>query len=882
MIRSVKRRVLTCVCLVVAAGMVDAAESGTFQTALDNGLTVLLKENHAAPVATIRVLVRTGSMFEQEYLGYGISHVFEHLLHGGTTTTRTEEECEKILDSIGGSTNAYTTRNATVYHISTASRYLDTAIELIADWTKNSTFPEAAFKREMGVVQREAERGDDSPVRVLHKLHAETMFQVHPVRYPVIGYRSLIAKITREDILGYYKRMYVPNNMVVVAVGDFVTDDVLAKIKAAFGPMERRAVPAIAFPEEPGQLGLRYAEREMDVKMGYLLMGFRTVPLSHPDLYPLDVLSYILSNGESSRLVRQVKDEKQLVHGIRSWSHTPSYDAGVFGIRASLDDENVQAARDAIWAELDRVKNDYVSRKELQKAKRQKVSSQIFQNQTVEAQAEDLGWNLLEAGDPDFTERYVKNIQPVTRQQVREVARKYLRRENLTVCLVKPRVAEPSVAREKAMVSDTKIRKEVLPNGLTVLLKRNPNVPIVSMQAYFLGGVRYETEETNGICSLVASLLTKGTRKRTAMEIAEAFDSMGGSVGGGSGNNTLYCSASMLSDDLERGLEIFADVVMNPVFHAEELEKARNLTLAAIKARNDHPMAEASHEFRKTIFKVSPYRLDSVGEIESVSKLTREQLLEFHRAYVVPNNGVLAVFGDLEPDAALAAIQDAFKRFEAAESVKRPNVPVEPPLKEDVKRLVATQKKTAVVYLGYSGMALTDGKDRYPMLLLDAITSGVHMPGGWLHTELRGKQLVYVVHAYNWMGIDPGYFGIYAMAQPEKADEVAEIILKNMAKARGGEFSDEEMGKAKKVCITTELLGRQTNADLAAQAALDELYGLGYDYSLGFADRVNAVTKEEVKRVAQKYLTKHALLIARPELPKPTKKQKQPQPQEKK
>ena len=284
---------------------------------MENGLQIIVKENHTAPVADIRVYVKTGSIYEDTYLGTGISHVFEHLINGGTTTTYSEKEISELIDRLGGANNAYTTKDHTCYFVTTSSDMINPAIDLLSDWMMNSSFPKNEYKRELGVVLEELHKGNEEPRRITYQLLSEIMFQVHPVRLPVIGEEALINSITHQDIINYYKARYVANNMIVVAVGDFDRQDVISHIKSAFQDCKRGPVPAISLTEEPGQLGKRTRTRyKKGLGEAYFSIGYHTVPIDHEDLYPLDVLSYILSRGGSSRLIRSLLEEKRLVSSI--------------------------------------------------------------------------------------------------------------------------------------------------------------------------------------------------------------------------------------------------------------------------------------------------------------------------------------------------------------------------------------------------------------------------------------------------------------------------------------------------------------------------------------------------------------------------------------
>ncbi|MEW6356378.1 MAG: pitrilysin family protein [Planctomycetota bacterium] len=861
-----KRPFLAVWLLAVLVCLVNAQESEVLQKTLDNGLTVLVKENHIAPVVSLCIYVRVGSINEGEYMGAGISHLIEHLVHGGTTQKRTEEESEKLVASIGNSTNAYTTSDHTGYYVNTTKEYFDIALDLLSDWMMNAQIPEAAFAREFEVVQREIEKGDGEPHRVLHDLAMQTMFKVHPCRVPTIGYLDVFRTLTREDVSRFHRQMYIPNNMIVVAVGDFNGPDSLAKIARAFADFKPRRLPPNPMPVEPEQMGKRYAEKEMNVNTAYLIMGWRTVMLSHPDLYPLDVMSYILSNGDSSRLVKRIKDERQLVHSISTYSYTPgTYDGGQFAVMCQLDPAKLDAAQKEIVEEIYKLQNELVTDEELAKAVKQKKAEEVFAKQTAQAEASDIGGNMFSAFDPNFTKTYIAGIEKVTKEQIFDVARKYFSDDKLCVTVVRPPRAKKEEAAAAAAAKETAIRKEVLPNGLRVLLKRNSNVPIVAIQAYALGGVRLETEQNNGICRLMSALLEKGTKTRTADDIARTFDSIGGSIGGSSGNNSFFCNVSVLKEDFKTGLDVLADVLVNPTFPEEEVEKMRQLMIAGIKRRRDSWQSAAATFFRKKFFgSDSPYRLLPEGEIESVSKLTRADLAAYHKQYCAPNNMVLAVFGDIDVEAALAEVKAKFDAFAKNEALRIPAAPPRPPLKENEVFTDKAPVPPAVIYMGFPGMTMDNIEDRYPMEVLDAVISGLDYPGGWLHSELRGKGLVYVVHAYNWLGVEPGYFGTYAACEPQKVDDVKKVMLDVFERIKKEDVGDDEFERAKRICITEEQLSKQKNSDQASTAALNELYGLGYDFESKHSERILAVTKADVKRVAQKYFTNYVMTVSIP------------------
>lgn len=867
MSRTRGRAVLTAALTLFLSLCVQAAdEAPTPVGALGNGLTLIVRENHAAAVCSVRVYVKTGAMLEGKYLGAGISHVLEHVVSGGTTKWRTEKQYEQLVDRLGGNANAATSLAWTRYHIDTTAENVYTAIDILSEYMLGASISWLEWNREMGVINRELERALDDPDRVIHELAGRNMFKVHPSRHPVIGYKSVLNNISYQDVIDYYSQRYVPNNMVVAAVGDFDAGKVKAHIEKVFSRKDRRPVPVITLPEEPVQVAPRRVIREKEgVRGTRLRIDYRTVELTHPDLYPLDVISYILSQGQSSRLIRRLRDEKQLVHSIRTWSVTPSYGAGYFAVYAQLDARNLDAAETAIVEELERLGKELVSEEELQRAKIQKISDHAFGQQTVGAQADELAFNYLATFDPDFGRHYTDNIQKVTREQIRAVAGKYFKPEKLCLTALVPK-GQVQVAEEPASaVETTQFRKVKLPNGVVLLLKRNGVAPIVTMQAYFAGGLRGETKETNGLSSLMAAMLRRGTKSRTAEEIAKAFDGMGGTLITNSGSNSFYVTADVLSQDVARAMEIFADVILNPTFPEDEFEKMKARRLFFIKRSQDDAMLEAMRFFRENLFLKSPYGMVPQGTLESVSSVKRDDLVAFHRRYVHPENMVFAIVGDMNPAEAEELVVKHFGGFRGHGSFLPPSPAVEPPLEESRTAVKVTQKQTAVVFVGTPGLKMADLEDRAVIAVIDAVMSGYGYPGGWLHTELRGQKLVYEVHGFSVPGVERGLLAIYARCQPGKVKQVADTIQRNVMRMAISGASEAEIELAKNLIVTSEELQRQTNGSQAVAAALGELYGIGYDYEAQFLQRVKKVTPKEVKDATRKYFKNYVGTVTTPD-----------------
>ena len=827
---------------------------GEIVAVLDNGMAVIVKENHTAPVATVRLYVRAGSIYEQNKLGAGLTHLCEHLLAGGQTENRSETESTKLLEQIGGQYNAYTGKARTCYYITAPAQHVGTALNLIADWITRPRIGAEAFERELGVVQRELEMKASSPAHVQWYLFDELRYKMHPGRYPIIGYQAIVRQLQHEDVMEYYRRQYVPDNVVVAIVGDINAAEMLAEVRREFGDFERQAISTVDLPAEPEVTGPRRVVKVLAALKGpaKMMVGFPSFALQHEDLYALDMLANIMGSGQSSRLYRVLREEKQLVLSIEAWNYTPSWAAGTFTIACDMAPEKVGQVEGAIWEQIELIKADGVSVEELERAKRQLQVGHIRRHQTADQQATTMGGDYLATGDAHFSDRYVAAMGKVTAQKVQEMARKYLLADKQLTLVLTPTALPVAAEQAVAGPSESAMKKATLDNGLRVLLKRNSAVPLVNVQLYVTGGLLAESEANNGITSLMAQVSKKGTTNYSAEEIVDYFDGIGGSLSTGSGNNTYFYVSEFMSGDFGKAFEIFSEVVLEPTFPEAELEKDRQRALATIAQIDNTWHRAASKFFREKFFVNSPYRRTSTGSAEAVGALTAEQVRSFHEAGTVGSRAVLAIVGDIDLAEVEKVVREKFAGMAQGVAFDLGQFAAEPPVVGARRFVKQTAKPGATVFVGYPGIRLTDIEDRYAMgVLMEVLGSNT----GWLHELLRGRQYVYYAWGYSHAGLVPGFVAATAQCEADKAATVLELIEEQLAKAARGEISEAEVANAKSKQINAEVLGKQTNADAAATAALDELYGFGYEWSESQADRIMAVTLADVQRVANKYLS---------------------------
>ena len=831
-------------------------KDGTVVVTYSNGLVVIVKATRSAPVVCVRGYVRAGSLFEGRWVGCGLSHLAEHLVAKEAVHDSPDGAVEKHARTleIGGQSNAYTSQDHTCYHISAAADKAMDCVDLIADQVARIEITPEDFRREHGVVQRELEMGLANPGRLMWYAHAANAFGGHPASVPIIGYAEPLAKLTLDDVWAYVRQMYVPQNTVFAVVGDVDVQAVLERIAGKFAGTARSRQPALDLPEVAPVVATRWVVRPNKVIKDVMArMSFQTIPLVHEDLYALDVLSFILSEGPASRLVRALQLDKRLVTTVGSSSWTPEWGKGLFTVAYRCEPDKLKAAEEAVLAELRAVAARGATQEELARAKRQKLAELVYSRQTAESVAGTLAGDYLSTGDVAFSSHYVARIQRVTATEVQAAARKYFQFDRIIGTRLVPEKMFSTMTAEAAGKAEDRVQALALSNGLRVVLGPCAGTGLASMTFVSKGGLLLEDASTSGLGMLTASLSTRGAGKWTGDEVAAFFDEAGGSLAGQCGNNTTYWTATVLKDRFDAALEIFADVIQRPTFPEKDLETYKGLQAAAIDRAEDTWSSELMKFFRETFFAGTPYGMLTTGSKDVVKAATREKLQQWHRRTLRAGSCVLAVYGEFDAAAARKRIEGLFAGLPAGEAelalAGRRKVAA-----DELHVKQSKQSGQAGIIVAAPSFAITELQDRFGLTVLDTIISGFRLPSGWLHTELRGKRLVYVVHAYNWAGLAPGAFLTYAGTQPEKVPEVIRIIRANLKKAAAYTPTQKEIDRAVNIILTAELLENQSMSDLSMGSALDELYGFGHDFRQKLASYYRKVTPQEVARVGRKYL----------------------------
>ena len=403
----------------------------------DNGLKVLLLEDHKSPVVTFQVWYRVGSRNEKDGKS-GLSHFLEHMMFKGSKKIK-PEEYSRIIAKNGGRSNAFTSSDVTVYYATMSRDKIGIEIDLEADRMANALLGETYFEPEKKVIQEERRlRTEDKPVSALGEVAGAAAYMVHPYRRPVIGWMEDIQNLTRQDLVDHYKLYYAPNNAFIVMAGDFSTAEMLPKIKAAFGNIPRGSEAPKVRAEEPPQKGERRITLKKEAELPFVLMYYHTPNLKSPDSYALDVLSVVLAGGRSSRLYHDLVYQKRLARSVDADYNGLSIDPSVFSVTAQLmpgkDPAEIEHEIDSL---LEPLKSDLISDRELQKAKNQIESTFVYAQDSIFGQAMKIGYYEA-VGDWRLLDSYLDGIRKVTPHDIQRVAQEYLNRDRRTVGVLIP------------------------------------------------------------------------------------------------------------------------------------------------------------------------------------------------------------------------------------------------------------------------------------------------------------------------------------------------------------------------------------------------------------------------------------------------------------
>ncbi|MBX9689156.1 MAG: insulinase family protein, partial [Candidatus Obscuribacterales bacterium] len=676
--------------------------AGIVEYRMKNGLKILLRENHSAPVVSFMVVYRVGS--RNEAVGYtGSTHFLEHMMFKGTRkfNPQSGSGVMETFSRIGALLNATTWLDRTNYFECVPSEYLELCIQVEADRMRNLNLRQEDRDSEMTVVRNEFERGENNPGSALSKEVVALAFREHPYHHPTIGWRSDVESVPLARMKEFYDTYYWPNNATVIVVGDFDSDETLRKIHKHFGKIEKSAKPIPeVYTVEPPQEGERRVELRRAGDLPQLLIAYHTPEADHDDNFPLSVMHAILgdSGRRSSRLYKALL-EKGLATSCYA-SNGEFRDPFLFSLGATLaPGSNFAELEEAIYAEIKRLAEEDVTDEELQRVKSANrkgtilgsADPQTFANMLCGAESV-ASWKWL----VDYDERYDR----VTAADVRRVAAKYFESSNRTVGHFIPtdrngkdpsaafneKKLDTSTAKSKTAVAkkidkrrlelakpgssgsdfEKRVHKQVLANGLTILVLPNPGTGSIAIHGALAAGDCFGSLELSTLPTLTSNMLTRGSENYSKEKLAQILEEMGIRFGFGADRFKVGFGTLLTREDFPAFLPVLSDLLRKPLFPEDELSLLlKEMNAGLTRAMNDTGR-RASNALMQALYPPGHAFYDRSYEerLLELERITKDDLQRFHSAHYGPSGSVITVVGDIDADEAISLLKDAFSDWQ--------------------------------------------------------------------------------------------------------------------------------------------------------------------------------------------------------------------------
>ena len=845
---------------------------------LPNGLRVLVRRDITAPVTAIVTYVTAGYFDETDDV-VGIAHVLEHMYFKGTPS-RGVGEIARQTKAAGGYLNAATIYDHTLYYAVVPSSGFRSALEIQADAFRNSLIDEQELGRELEVIIEEAKRKADNPGAIsVENLH-ELLYDRHRIRRWRIGREEGLRRLTRDDVVRFYRNFYQPSNTVLVVVGDIEVERAFEEIARLYGDIPPGEPLRSPSPSEDREAGFRYRELTGDIAQTQFALGWRTPGTMHADSAPLDMLAVVLAAGRASRLYRAVR-ERKLVSSIVAYNYTPR-EIGVFVIHGEAPPDRAASALDATWDQLRRTRREGIGLIELARARRITESRWLRRLEDMEGQANYLAeWEAL--GNWELGERYYERMMTTDAEQLVALAERYLRDDQASVLTYRPQdgamiasdanalrarlgsaTAEPLAVSPPLdaqatvpAVQTRRARREReeagvvvyrLDSGVPIVVKRREGSSSLTYAGVFaVGGASLENMDIAGRTLLMARTAVKGTASRTAVQIAEAGEMLGGSVGASVGSESVGWSISVPTSHAAAALELLADVAQQPTFRTEALETERAVAIADLATLRDDMYRYPMRLAMMTAFAGHPYGVPSLGNPDSLRAQSAEELRLWHREHFLSASTVIGFVSDADPDdlAELAA-----RHFERLRFSEPPGVPAIEWPEGFVEASEQREKAQTAMVLAWPAPLRSDPA-RFDLAMLAGVASGL---GGRFFEELRDKQsLCYTVQAAAGERRAAGTFHTYIATSPEKEAAARIGLLREIEKLRDVPVTAEELDRAKTYAIGVHQIRQQSGAAVLGEVIDAWMFGTLRELE-ELPVRVRAVTAAAIRDTARKYL----------------------------
>jgi len=858
------------------------------KTVLDNGLTVLTKEVHNAPVVTVQVWYRFGSGQEASGVN-GIAHQLEHLMFKGTSNRPIQ--FGRLFSALGSDSNAFTSYDQTAYYNTAERDKLTALLTLEADRMKNSLIDPQQLASEKRVVISELQGYENSPEYRLNRAVMMSVFPDHPYRLPIGGTKADVEKFTVEQVREYYQKFYSPDNAVLVIAGDFDTAQTLKNVQTVFGKIPKRQYsPHKLIIPSPAATPVPVIKLQEPGGNPLLQLIYPLPQINQPDIPALEVMDYILTAGKNSYLYRELV-ESGLANDVSA--NVASLRAGGWYeiLVTSAGSQDLTKLDAAVIKALDKLAKAGVTREQVERAKTQLTASVILNNRDITNQAMQLGNDQITTDDYQYTENHLVKIRRVQIADVINVINKYLQPEARKVGFFEPtkqvatvQSSSYSTPTQENFGTDVavvpaevqqylppldilpKAEKRQIPqqlqfaNGLRILLLPDKTTPTVTLSGNIKAGTEFESDNQGGLASLVAANLMNGTKNQDMRTITRGLEAKGANLDFEAYREGVRIKGSSLAVDLPVLLGTLTDVLRNSTFPEKEFALARQQALASLDSDLDDPDKVANRIFVQSIYP-KKHPLHTFPTAESIGKIQRQDVIAFKAQHYRPDTTVLAIVGDFDVNKVRSLIQAKLGDWQVKgkpPTVKYPNVGM--PKNVINVNPVVPGKPQAITYMGYTGISRQDRRF-YAAMILNQILGGDTLSSR-LGAEVRDRQgLTYGIYSNFIAGKNVGTFLIEMQTSPEDARKAISSTRKLLKQVHQQGVTAQEVETAKRNLISNYNISLANPEQLSQKMVMNEVYGLNQVELRSFISKIEQVNLNQVNQAARELLHPDKIVV---------------------
>ena len=871
---------------------------------LENGLTVIIHEDHSDPIVHVDVTYHVGSAREEPYRS-GFAHFFEHMMFQGSDNVADEEHFKTVSEA-GGDLNGTTTSDRTNYFETMPANQLETALWLEAD--RMGYFLDAVtqekFEVQRGTVKNErGQRYDNRPYGLVREKVAQAMYPAgHPYSWPTIGYLEDLDNATLDDLKQFFLRWYGPNNASLTIAGDVSPEHALELVKQYFGPIPRG--PEVEpMPKTPVTLEAdKYISYEDNIRFPLIQFNYPTVHNFHPDEAPLDILSDILGGSKNSIFYKNFEKSQMAIQA--SVFHPCAELGGTFSLTVlPFPGKTLTEMEEMIRASLTEFEERGVNEDDLTRFKSSFEAQVINGLESVSGKAAQLAQYQYMLDEPNSIESDLKRYMDVTAEDIMRVYETYIKDKPAVIMSAYPK-GQPNLKASEdnfVWVRDTTMEtnlaqyegltytkptpeqdgfdrtqkptpgpsptvqvpdywKEKFDNGLEMIGVKNDEIPKVNLRVALLTGHRFEDPTKAGIANLFASMMGETTETYTSEELSNELEKLGTTISVSCGREEVVVNMSCLKKNMDKSLELLEEVMMKPKFTTDDFNRLKNQQMEEIANQITDASVLATNASREVLYgKDHIMSIPVIGNAQTLESVSLTDVQEFYDNRFVPNIGQMVIVGDVDQDEILPKL--AFMQSWEQKEVSYPEEPATP--EPSATKIYLMDKKDAAqseIRIGYMSMARDFTGEFYKAGLMNFAIGGNF--NSRINLNLREDKAWTYGTGTRFTGTRfPGAYGAAGGFKIEATDSAIVEIFKELTDYAENGITDDELAFTKMALGQQDALKYEAGYQKAGFLANILRYDLDKNFTEVQADILKNMTKEEINELAKKHIRTDQMAI---------------------